>query len=120
MKFALALFAALIATPAAAQSPVKPTALLFNGLAQYQPGILTPLAALASDLGYMLDARTRSGTWGALVVSSEDVIGYSKRPAVPDRSRERVIGRCGRAFGARPPEKAYAIEILIAETRPRK
>jgi hypothetical protein len=50
MKFALALAAALIATPAAAQSPVKPTALLFNGLAQYQPGILTPLAALASDL----------------------------------------------------------------------
>lgn len=51
MKFALALAAALIATPAAAQSVVvKPTALLFNGLAQYQPGILTPLAALASDL----------------------------------------------------------------------
>ncbi len=50
MKFALALAAALIATPAAAQSPVKPTALLFNGLAQYQPGILTPLAALANDL----------------------------------------------------------------------
>ena len=50
MKFALALAAALIATPAAAQSPVKPTALLFNGLAQYQPGILTPLAALAGDL----------------------------------------------------------------------
>lgn len=51
MKFALALAAAaLIATPAAAQSPVKPTALLFNGLAQYQPGFLTPLAPLASDL----------------------------------------------------------------------
>jgi hypothetical protein len=50
MKFVLALAAALIATPAAAQSPIKPTALLFNGLAQYQPGILTPLAPLASDL----------------------------------------------------------------------
>lgn len=50
MKFAIALAAALIATPAAAQSPVKPTALLFNGLAQYQPGILTPLALLANDL----------------------------------------------------------------------
>ena len=50
MKFALALAAALIATPAAAQSPIKPTVLLFNGLAQYQPGILTPLAALANDL----------------------------------------------------------------------
>ena len=44
MKLALALAAASIATivsPAAAQSPVKPTALLFNGLAQYQPGFLT-------------------------------------------------------------------------------
>jgi hypothetical protein len=50
MKVVLALAAALIATPAAAQSPIKPTALLFNGLAQYQPGILTPLAPLASDL----------------------------------------------------------------------
>lgn len=50
MKVVLALAAALIATPAAAQSPVKPTALLFNGLAQYQPGILTPLAPLANDL----------------------------------------------------------------------
>ena len=46
MKLALALATALLATPAAAQSPVKPTALLFNGLAQYQPGFLTPLAAL--------------------------------------------------------------------------
>jgi hypothetical protein len=50
MKFVLALAAALIATPAAAQSLAKPTALLFNGLAQYQPGILTPLAPLANDL----------------------------------------------------------------------
>ncbi|MGE3145777.1 MAG: hypothetical protein AB7K35_09340 [Pseudorhodoplanes sp.] len=50
MKLALALATALIATPAAAQSPAKPTALLFNGLAQYQPGFLTPLAALARDL----------------------------------------------------------------------
>jgi hypothetical protein len=50
MKLALALATALIATPAAAQSPVKPTALLFNGLAQYQPGFLTPLAPLARDL----------------------------------------------------------------------
>ncbi len=50
MKYVLALAAALIVTPAAAQSPVKPTALLFNGLAQYQPGILTPLAPLAADL----------------------------------------------------------------------
>ena len=55
MKLALGLaaaglVAALVATPAAAQSPVKPTALLFNGLAQYQPGALTPLAPLANDL----------------------------------------------------------------------
>ncbi|MFZ5689688.1 MAG: hypothetical protein ACOY5F_00395 [Pseudomonadota bacterium] len=50
MRVVLALAVALIATPAAAQSPVKPTALLFNGLAQYQPGILTPLAPLANDL----------------------------------------------------------------------
>jgi hypothetical protein len=50
MKLALAFAAALIATPAVAQSPVKPTALLFNGLAQYQPGFLTPLAILARDL----------------------------------------------------------------------
>lgn len=53
MKLALALAAASIATivsPAAAQSPVKPTALLFNGLAQYQPGFLTPLAPIARDL----------------------------------------------------------------------
>ncbi len=50
MRVALALVAAVIATPAAAQSVVKPTALLFNGLAQYQPGILTPLAPLANDL----------------------------------------------------------------------
>jgi hypothetical protein len=50
MKLAFTLAAALIATPAIAQSPVKPTALLFNGLAQYQPGFLTPLAVLASDL----------------------------------------------------------------------
>jgi hypothetical protein len=55
--FALAAFAqlAIAATPASAQadqtgSPFKPTALLFNGLAQYQPGFLTPLAPLASDL----------------------------------------------------------------------
>jgi hypothetical protein len=51
LRLALAgLAAALVAAPASAQSPVKPTALLFNGLAQYQPGALTPLAPLANDL----------------------------------------------------------------------
>jgi hypothetical protein len=66
MKFALALAAALIATPAAAQSPFKPTALLFNGLAQYQPGILTPLAPLANDLraqGWRVVIDTHLGLW---------------------------------------------------------
>lgn len=48
MRLVLAVLAALAATPAAAQ--VKPTVILFNGLAQYQPGILTPLAPLAADL----------------------------------------------------------------------
>lgn len=79
MKFALALAAALIATPAAAQSPVKPTALLFNGLAQYQPGILTPLAALANDLrrqGWRVVIDTHLG----LFTKSEEpvlIIGHS-------------------------------------------
>jgi hypothetical protein len=66
MKFALALAAALVATPAAAQSPIKPTALLFNGLAQYQPGILTPLAPLANDLraqGWRVVIDTHLGLW---------------------------------------------------------
>ncbi len=45
---ALALIAALIATPATAQ--VKPTAVLLNGLAMYQPNSMTPLAPLADDL----------------------------------------------------------------------
>jgi hypothetical protein len=79
MKFALALAAALIATPAAAQSPVKPTALLFNGLAQYQPGILTPLAALANDLrqqGWRVVIDTHLG----LFTKSEEpvlIVGHS-------------------------------------------
>jgi hypothetical protein len=79
MKFALALAAALIATPAAAQSPVKPTALLFNGLAQYQPGILTPLAPLASDLraqGWRVVIDTHLG----LFTKSEEpvlIVGHS-------------------------------------------
>jgi hypothetical protein len=79
MKFALALAAALIATPAAAQSPVKPTALLFNGLAQYQPGILTPLAALANDLrrqGWRVVIDTHLG----LYTKSEEpvlIVGHS-------------------------------------------
>jgi hypothetical protein len=66
MKFVLALAAALIVTPAAAQSPVKPTAVLFNGLAQYQPGIMTPLAALAGDLrrqGWRVVIDTHLGLW---------------------------------------------------------
>lgn len=79
MKFALALAAALVATPAAAQSPVKPTALLFNGLAQYQPGILTPLAPLASDLraqGWRVVIDTHLG----LFTRSEEpvlIVGHS-------------------------------------------
>lgn len=79
MKFALALAAALIATPAAAQSPVKPTALLFNGLAQYQPGILTPLAVLANDLrrqGWRVVIDTHLG----LYTRSEEpvlIVGHS-------------------------------------------
>ncbi len=44
----VAVTAVFAAQPATAQ--VKPTAILFNGLAQYQPGILTPLAPLAADL----------------------------------------------------------------------
>jgi len=44
----LALITALLATPAAAQ--VKPTAVLLNGLAMYQPNSMTPLARLADDL----------------------------------------------------------------------
>jgi hypothetical protein len=84
MKYALALaiaftHLALAATPAAAQSPVKPTALLFNGLAQYQPGILTPLAPLASDLraqGWRVVIDTHLG----LFTKSEEpvlIIGHS-------------------------------------------
>jgi hypothetical protein len=79
MKYALALAVALAATPAAAQSPVKPTALLFNGLAQYQPGILTPLAPLASDLraqGWRVVIDTHLG----LFTKSEEpvlIIGHS-------------------------------------------
>jgi hypothetical protein len=84
MKYALALasaftYLALAAAPAAAQSPVKPTALLFNGLAQYQPGILTPLAPLASDLraqGWRVVIDTHLG----LFTKSEEpvlIIGHS-------------------------------------------
>lgn len=79
MKYALALVAALVASPAAAQSPAKPTALLFNGLAQYQPGILTPLAPLASDLraqGWRVVIDTHLG----LFTKSEEpvlIIGHS-------------------------------------------
>ena len=47
-RSALALATLLIATPAAAQ--VKPTAVLLNGLAMYQPNSMTPLAPLADDL----------------------------------------------------------------------
>jgi hypothetical protein len=74
MKFALALAAALIATPAAAQSPVKPTALLFNGLAQYQPGILTPLAALANDL--------RRQGWRVVIDSHLGLFSKSEEPVL--------------------------------------
>lgn len=74
MKFALALAAALIATPAAAQSPVKPTALLFNGLAQYQPGILTPLAALANDL--------RQQGWRVVIDSHLGLFTKSEEPVL--------------------------------------
>lgn len=69
MKFALAFAVALIATPVAAQpesAAFKPTALLFNGLAQYQPGILTPLAPLAADLrrqGWRVVIDTHLGLW---------------------------------------------------------
>lgn len=84
MKLALGLAAAglaaaLAATPAAAQSPVKPTALLFNGLAQYQPGALTPLAPLANDLrrqGWRVLIDTHLG----LTTRSEEpvlIIGHS-------------------------------------------
>ena len=44
----LTLLVALSATPAIAQ--VKPTAVLLNGLAMYQPNSMTPLAPLADDL----------------------------------------------------------------------
>ncbi|MGD9924224.1 MAG: hypothetical protein AB7V13_22705 [Pseudorhodoplanes sp.] len=75
MKFALAFAAAaLIATPAAAQSPVKPTALLFNGLAQYQPGILTPLAPLASDL--------RAQGWRVIIDSHLGLFTRSEEPVL--------------------------------------
>ena len=47
-RSAIALATLLIATPAAAQ--VKPTAVLLNGLAMYQPNSMTPLAPLADDL----------------------------------------------------------------------
>lgn len=47
-RIAFALLAVLITTPAAAQ--VKPTAVLLNGLAMYQPNSMTPLAPLADDL----------------------------------------------------------------------
>ncbi len=85
MKYAFALaitVTALVATPASAQvegSPFKPTALLFNGLAQYQPGILTPLAPLASDLraqGWRVVIDTHLGLWS----KSEEpvlIIGHS-------------------------------------------
>jgi hypothetical protein len=74
MKFALALAAALLATPALAQSPAKPTALLFNGLAQYQPGILTPLAMLASDL--------RAQGWRVVIDSHLGLFSRSEEPVL--------------------------------------
>jgi hypothetical protein len=74
MKFALALAAALFATPAAAQSPVKPTALLFNGLAQYQPGILTPLAPLAGDL--------RRQGWRVVIDNHLGIFSRSEEPVL--------------------------------------
>lgn len=64
MRIVLAIVTALIATPAAAQ--VKPTAVLFNGLAQFQPGILTPLAVLAADLrrqGWRVVMDSHLGFW---------------------------------------------------------
>ena len=69
---ALALTAFSAATPAAAQSPFKPTALLFNGLAQYQPGALTPLAPLANDL--------RQQGWRVLI---DTHLGLSTRDEEP-------------------------------------
>lgn len=74
MKFALALAAALIATPVAAQSPFKPTAVLFNGLAQYQPGIITPLAALAGDL--------RRQGWRVVIDSHLGLFTKSEEPVL--------------------------------------
>ncbi len=74
MKFALALAAALIATPVAAQSPFKPTAVLFNGLAQYQPGIMTPLAALAGDL--------RRQGWRVVIDSHLGLFTKSEEPVL--------------------------------------
>ncbi len=77
MKSVLALAAvaaALIASPAAAQSPFKPTALLFNGLAQYQPGILTPLAPLASDL--------REQGWRVIIDSHLGLFSRSEEPVL--------------------------------------
>jgi hypothetical protein len=79
MKYALALAVALIATPVAAQvegaaSPFKPTALLFNGLAQYQPGILTPLAPLASDL--------RAQGWRVVIDTHLGLFSRSEEPVL--------------------------------------
>lgn len=48
IRTAVMLLAALIATPAGAQT--KPTALLINGLFMYQPAALTPLASLGAAL----------------------------------------------------------------------
>src|ERR1700754_3921457 len=95
MKYALAFAVAMIATPAAAQvdhatSPFKPTALLFNGLAQYQPGALTPLAPLANDLrrqGWRVLIDTHLG----LTTRSEEpvlIIGHS-----PGGARAYMFGK---------------------------
>lgn len=103
MKFALALAAALIATPALAQSPIKPTALLFNGLAQYQPGILTPLAPLASDL--------REQGWRVVIDSHLGLFSRSEEPVL-------IVGHSAggaRAymFGRRMVEEAKFHPMII-------
>lgn len=58
--------AIMTATPAAAQS--KPTAVLFDGLLQYQPALLRPLAPLAGDLerqGWRVIHDTHLGAFSA-------------------------------------------------------
>ncbi len=111
MKYALALAIAfthlsIVATPAAAQgegSPIKPTALLFNGLAQYQPGILTPLAPLASDL--------RAQGWRVVIDTHLGLFSRNEEPVL-------IIGHSAggaRAymFGKRMADEAKFHPVII-------